>query len=189
MADSEPLPTEPTPTPTQADPSPAVAQKPVPATWDEVFEHVRFKQLNEETLELRKLKAEWEAAEAKRQKETAEADTARLTEQKKFEELAEKRKASLDSVTGERDALKATVEAQAAVLLKLYEARKAAVPEMYQPLLDKLDVVERLDWIAANEEKLAPGRTQPNGITPTPSPQGKGQLTPDERRRRAAKTF
>jgi len=70
----------------------------------------------------------------------------------------------------------------------LYEARKTAVPEMFQPLLDKLDLVDRLQWIADNEAKLKPVNGA-NGIPSTPTPKGMGELSPDQKRARAKRTW
>jgi hypothetical protein len=74
-------------------------------------------------------------------------------------------------------------------LSALYESRKGLVPEMYQPLLDEMSLIKRLEWIAANESKLKPASNGSNGIPHTPNPKGTGELTPDQRRAMAKRTW
>jgi hypothetical protein len=60
---------------------------------------------------------------------------------------------------------------------------------MYQPLLESMDLVKRLQWIAENESKLKPASNGSNGIPHTPNPKGTGDLTPDQRRAKAKSTW
>lgn len=135
--------------------------------------------------ELKKLQ-EAEEARAKAQKE---ADEKRLESQKEFETLANERKAELEKANSEITTYKAELEAQTAVLSALYESRKALVPEMFQPLLDSMDLVKRLQWIAENESKLKPASNGVHGIPNTPNPKGTGELTPDQKRAKARRTW
>lgn len=163
---------------------PTEAQKP-----DEVgpVPYQRFKEVNDQLKELRDWKAKQEKEAEKRNQEAKTAEEKRLAEQQEFQTLAEKRKAELDEATTNNTRLTEQLERQTTVLNALYEGRKALVPEMFQPLLDSMDIVDRLDWLSKNESKLKP---QTNGGIPhTPQPQGKGDLTPEERRRKAARVF
>ena len=96
----------------------------------------RFKAVNDQLAQLKEMVAQYDNDKAKRAKAEKEADEKRLAEQAQFEELAEKRRLELETVTGEIETSKATIAAQTAVLQALYDSRKGAVPEMYQPLLE-----------------------------------------------------
>ena len=135
--------------------------------------------------ELRQL----QEAEADRQKKSKEADEKRLESQKEFETLANERKTELEKANSEITTYKAELEAQTAVLSALYESRKSLVPEMFRPLLDSMDLVKRLQWIAENESKLKPASNGVHGIPHTPNPKGTGDLTPEQRRARAKSTW
>lgn len=157
-------------------------EQPGPVPYD------RFKQVNSELKALREQQAAYEKEKADRERAEKEAAEKRLAEQQKFEELAAQRQQERDEAQQSAEALKATVDKQTAVLQALYDARKSAVPEMYQPLLDQLDLTDRLQWIAENEEKLTPAKAL-NGIPATPPAKGRGEISDEERRRRAARTF
>ena len=128
------------------------------------------------------------ADKEKREKERKEAEDKRLESQKEFETLANERKSKLDDAEKTINTYKAELEAQTAVLSQLYESRKSLVPEMYQPLLDEMSLIKRLEWIAANESKLKPASTN-NGIPHTPNPKGTGEMTPEQRRAKAKSTW
>lgn len=156
---------------------------------NETFDAEYVKKLRAEAAAHRVRVRELEAAEQERTKaQQAEAEK-RMAEQQKFQELAEKRAAERDDATKQAETLQERVTRQEEALQALYDGRKEAVPEMYRPLLEKLDLVERLEWIAANEDVLTTAKAKPNGIPATPAARGKGELSPEERRRRAARTF
>jgi len=148
----------------------------------------RFKEVNDSLKATKKQLDELLADKEKREKERKEAEDKRLESQKEFETLANERKSKLDDAEKTINTYKAELEAQTAVLAQLYESRKGLVPEMYQPLLDEMSLIKRLEWIAANESKLKPASTN-NGIPHTPNPKGTGDLTPDQRRARAKSTW
>ena len=148
----------------------------------------RFKEVNDSLKATKKQLDELLADKEKREKERKEAEDKRLESQKEFETLANERKSKLDDAEKTINTYKAELEAQTAVLSQLYESRKSLVPEMYQPLLDEMSLIKRLEWIAANESKLKPASTN-NGIPHTPNPKGTGDLTPDQRRAKAKSTW
>lgn len=148
----------------------------------------RFKEVNEQLKASKQQLDELLADKQKREKEQKEADEKRLESQQQFEQLANERKAELEQANTTLSGVQAQLERQTAVLTALYESRKTAVPEMYQPLLDKLDLVDRLQWIADNEAKLKPANGV-NGIPTTPTPKGMGELTPDQKRAKAKRTW
>jgi vacuolar-type H+-ATPase subunit I/STV1 len=148
----------------------------------------RFKEVNDSLKATKKQLDELLADKEKREKERKEAEDKRLESQKEFETLANERKSKLDDAEKTINTYKAELDAQTAVLSALYESRKGLVPEMYQPLLESMDLVKRLQWIAENESKLKPASTN-NGIPHTPNPKGTGEITPEQRRAKAKSTW
>jgi chromosome segregation ATPase len=148
----------------------------------------RFKEVNDSLKATKKQLDELLADKEKREKERKEAEDKRLESQKEFETLANERKSKLDDAEKTINTYKAELDAQTAVLSALYESRKGLVPEMYQPLLDEMSLIKRLEWIAANESKLKPASTN-NGIPHTPNPKGTGEMTPEQRRAKAKSTW
>jgi vacuolar-type H+-ATPase subunit I/STV1 len=148
----------------------------------------RFKEVNDQYKAMKSQLDELQKEKEKRDKDAKEAEEKRLESQQQFEQLANERKTELEKANSEISTYKAELEAQTAVLQSLYESRKALVPEMFQPLLDSMDLVKRLEWIAANESKLKPANGA-NGIPPTPNPKGAGEMTPEQRRERSKRTW
>lgn len=149
----------------------------------------RFKEVNDQYKAMKSQLDELQKEKEKRDKDAKEADEKRLESQKEFETLANERKTELEKANSEITTYKAELEAQTAVLSALYESRKALVPEMFQPLLDEMSLIKRLEWIAANESKLKPASNGANGIPHTPNPKGQGELTPEQRRERSKRTW
>ena len=171
-------------------PPPDVAKKTEKENPDPI-PYMRFKEVNDELRELREWKLEQEAKEAERLAAEKEAKEKQLEKQQEFEKLANDRKAELVTATEEAASYKETVEAQTAVLEALYESRKSAVPEMFQPLLEAMELTKRLEWIAENEDKLLADESTKGlkGIPKTPAASNGAQLKDEEKRRRAARTF
>ncbi|MCC6490684.1 MAG: hypothetical protein IT364_24575 [Candidatus Hydrogenedentes bacterium] len=136
-----------------------------------------------------------EKGKADRERERKEAEEKALEEQKKFQELADARKAKLDelepkvqTVAQERDALKAQADDQAAVLTEFLAAELKALnlDEPTKELLTGKSAVEQLRWIAKNREKL----TTAKGLPGTPlGSGGNGKLTDEEKRKQAVKIW
>ena len=95
-------------------------------------------------------KKEYEKAEAKRKRDAEAAEQNRLKEQQKFAELAEKRAARI----AELEPLEEQVKRYEGAIAKQLEAASANVPDHIKALLDKLDPVEQLTYLAENAEAL-----------------------------------
>lgn len=102
-------------------------------------------------------------------KEAAEAKA--LEEQQEYQKLAEQRAGKIAELEPQAESAKRYQDA----LTKLLATEKTGVPEHVLALLDKLDPVEQLEWIAANREKLKPVESvpeteqKPRGVPATPS--------------------
>jgi|GEM_PF-2928586 len=130
------------------------------------------------------------AREKKKQDDAAdkarkEAEETALLENQKFQELAEERAktiAELEPFKEQLDGANETIERYKGALDKYLEAEKKDLPKHVLALLEKLDPVEQMDYIAANREELGKG---PEGIPPSPNP--KEKKLSDEERERARK--
>jgi hypothetical protein len=134
--------------------------------------------------ERKNLRAELEAeATSREEKAKQDAEKQRLAEQGEFKKLnetltaeAEKAKTSLEAATGtvatltqERDAYRAAVES-------MLTAQREGLPEHIAALLDKLNPLDQLTWIAENAEEVNKSR---NGAAPgTPRTQRQRQPVP-----------
>lgn len=144
---------------------------------------------------LEREKTQREAAAEKARKEQ-EAKT--LEEQGNFKTLAEQRAAELAAAQARLEAGKATEKSleryQTALKAQLDSARKD-LPAHITALLDKLDPVDQLTWLAENRETLAgqgkqdgqqgrrgsPGAQQPQGRRPAAQQGQEGQPAPKRR--------
>lgn len=149
----------------------------------------RFKEVNDQYKAMKSQLDDLLAEKEKRDKAQKEAEEKRLEAQKEFEQLATERKAQLEDATEKLTSIQGQLNEQTAVLQSLYDSRKSLVPEMFQPLLDGMDLVKRLQWIAENEAKLKPASNGSNGIPNTPMPKGAGEITPEQRRAKARSTW
>lgn len=175
-------PTEPTSEPDKTQDAQPTTEGKDPVPYD------RFQQVNQKLADTLKRVEELDKLEADRQAKAKAETEKQLKEQQKYAELADQYKAELETATATATDQKAKIEKYEGVLSALYEARKTAVPEMYRSLLDNLDLASRLEWIATNEDKLKTPNGS-NGIPPTPNPQGAGNLTPEQRRAKAKRTW
>lgn len=121
-----------------------------------------------------RLERERKKAESAAQKAREEAESKALAEQQKFQELAEKRAKALADLEASTADLTTKLEAEQnkaqryeQALTSLLAEQRKRVPEHLYSLLDKLDPVEQLEWIATNGDKL----TSAAGIPATPKPQ------------------
>lgn len=171
----------PDPEPDQTPAGEKATDTPGPVPYD------RFKAVNDDLAAHKKQLAALAKADAARQKAEEEADSKRLADQQEWQALATKNADKAAAATGELEALKPNYDKAIAVLEKFAALQMAAVPDIYRPLLEKLPVVERLDWLTENQEKLQP--RSGGAIPATPPARGNGRMTDEERRRQAAKTF
>lgn len=119
------------------------------------------------------------AREEKKRTDAAEkarkdAEQKTLQEQGEYKTLAEQRAAELAAATAKLDAAKATEKTleryQAALKAQLDTVRKD-LPTHITALLDKLDPVDQLTWLAENQDALKPA-------DPTPQQQQRPRGTP-----------
>jgi hypothetical protein len=118
----------------------------------------RFKAVNDEAAELRKWRKEREAADKAAEKKAADAEAARLAEQGKFKELAE----AAEKKASDLEPFKTKAERAEAALTKLLEEERKGLPKHVTELLDKLDPVDQLEYIAKNREALGAKPAPPN---------------------------
>lgn len=121
--------------PTGNDPAPTEAARFTQADVDRIVK---------ERLERADKKAAEAAIKAK-----ADLEAQALAEQGKFKELHD---AAAARVT-ELEPFKAQAERYEAVLAKRWDAERKDVPDFLQPLLEKMPVDERLDYITENRSK------------------------------------
>lgn len=118
----------------------------------------RFKAVNDEAADLRKWRKEREAADKAAEKKAADAEAARLAEAGKFKELAE----AAEKRAAEAEPYKTKAERAEAALTKLLEEERKGLPKHVTTLLDKLDPVDQLEYIAKNREALGAKPAPPN---------------------------
>lgn len=132
-------------------------------------------------------RAEVKATEkARKAAEAAEAEAA--AKNGEWKALAEKRAVTLAALEAEKGTLAEEMAAQKTTLARYekalgahVEAQSADVPDGVKALLNKLDPVERLEWLAANRETLVQQTRQ--GVPPTPG----ADVSMDETQREAAR--
>lgn len=143
-------------------------QEPAPVPYQ------RFKEVIDQLNELKQWRAEQEKAAKAAEKEAEQAEADRLAQQQKFEELAEKRskkigelETRIESLTGERTALSERAERAEQALGDYLATLTEGLPAHILSLLEKLDVVEQLEYITANHQEL---KVRPGGPPETPKP-------------------
>lgn len=123
----------------------------------------RFKAVNTELAELKRWRAEQEKAsqQAAQQAEAAEAE--RLAKQQEWQKLAEKRAAEVEALKPVQE--RATRYETA--LKALLETQRQGLPGHVVELLDKLDPVDQLEYIAKHQAELArPAPPNTNAAAP-----------------------
>lgn len=153
---------------------------PTPETQTFTKEHVEA--LVKERLD----RAERKAAE-KAAKEREAAEAAGLAEQQKFKELADKHAAKVAEIEPQLATVSEKAERYEKALTGYLATLRKAVPTNILPLLDKLDVVDQLEWIGANADKTAAPTTQ--GIPATPKPAGNTTQADKEKARADQASF
>lgn len=124
----------------------------------------RFDEVNTELKKLRK-----QIEDADRERQQRETDAAK--EQGRWKDLAEQHEAKvkeLEPAVAKADRYEAALKAH-------LETQRKDLPAHITALLDRLDVADQLDWIAANQEALKPqpftnGHTVAAAVPATPKP-------------------
>jgi hypothetical protein len=111
-----------------------------------------------------------EEAQRQQQEEQERKEAETLASQQKYQELAEKTQRTLGTVTAERDTLRgrvndleAKIAASNEALGKYVEAESQGVPDYILPLLERMELPERLAYLVENRDRLKP-------VTPAPAP-------------------
>lgn len=119
------------------------------------------------------------------EKAKADAEEKALKDQEKYKELAEKfEKDLVDERTKltELSTLPEKLERTEGALKKLLETQRKGLPDHLIKLLDKMDPVDQLEYIAENKEVLFKA-----GDAPPKTPKGGGDKKPTEEELKAAK--
>ena len=108
---------------------------------------------------------------AKKAAEDAAAEAAKKNgEWQKLAEQREKEAADALKKIQELEPVQERAERYSQALGKHLETQRAGLPEAITKLLDKLDAVDQLEWLAANKEAIS--KTKLDGPPPTPPPDG-----------------
>lgn len=150
--------------------------------------YARFKEVNDARRELENRLAELEKLELARQSDAEKAKLERMKEQEKFQELAEEMQGKYEALKPQHDELKAQLEAHQETLEKYAEAQIGAVPELFREVVGRMPLLERLQWLTDNLDKLDT-KQKPSGIPATPEGVNRPDLKDEDRRQRAARTF
>ena len=129
-------------------------------------------------------------ADAKAQRAREEAQAEAAAKNGEWQQLAEQRAAKIAELETQAAALDATTtkaQRYEQALSKQVEVLRKDVPKHLLPLLEKLDVVEQLEWLAANRDAIAP--KQPNGVPATPRAQGGMDAAAQAEARQQAASF
>jgi hypothetical protein len=148
--------------PTAADKKPGAEQ-----SADKLFTQAELDRIISDRLEREEKKRK--SAEEKARKDAEEAS---LKEREDWQKLAAKREAEL-AEAGQKlaalDDLQAKHDAAVSALVKLLERERKDLPKHILSLLDQLDPVAQLEWLAANKAEAAAKPASPAG-TPQPRP-------------------
>ncbi len=128
-----------------------------------------------------------ETEKAKAERERQEQERAQMEQQGQFKELAEaaeKRAAEAEAKIAELTPVTERVTRLEAVVKGYLDTERKDLPAHVTALLDKLDVTDQLEWIAANRDALSKQRA---GIPATPDPKHRLNANDEERRKRAWK--
>lgn len=138
--------------------------KPAVAFATEAEFQQRVDDMLKERLDRERKKAE---EKAQRAREQAEADAA--AKNGEWQKLAEDRKIKLAEVEPALADAVAKAERYEQALQAQLTALRKNVSKSLTALLDKLDVVEQLEWLANNQEAI---KTTVNGVPSSPKPAG-----------------
>ena len=120
-------------------------------TFDAAYVH----SLRAEAAAFRKELQALKDAEAKRQADAKASEEAERAAKQQWQELAERQKGELTQAQAEAKAAGESLERYRATVTKLLDERRKAVPKHVLALLDKLDPVDQLAYIAENEAEFA----------------------------------
>jgi len=143
-----------------------------------IFSQADVDRIVKDRLEREKSAREKAAAKLR---EDAEADA--LKKNQEWQTLSQKTEAranELQARVGELEAVGSQVERYKAALEKNLEAEKKDLPKHVLVLLEKLDPVEQLEYLAANREVLGKAGRTSEGVPSTPSPRQRSLSEEDQ---------
>jgi hypothetical protein len=127
----------------------------------------RFQEVNSQLQEMKRWRTEQEKAAQAAAHAAEAAEAERLAKAQEWQTLAEKRQAALDELKPYKDTADRYKGALAAILAVQRQGLASHVVE----LLDKLDPVDQLEYIAKHQKELAaPSAPQINAGTPNGQP-------------------
>ncbi len=145
---------------------------------------------------LKRAQEKWMAdLEAKGEAEKKSAEAKRLKDEQKWQELAQAQEVKAAEAEGKLATAQEQLERANKLVEGLVESRKKGLPEAMLKALDGRDIYDQLEIANAFLEAMP---TQPPSgavpqrqaaTTPTPAAQGNRELTPDERRQKAARIW
>lgn len=149
----------------------------------------RFKQVNDEKKSLKEKNQELEQRLAEIEEQKAKDQEKALEDNEEFKTLAEQRKSEIEELKPKYELLEAKTKAQEKVIEKMVENSLGLIPDAFKSIFDKLDLLEKVDWLAENKEFLETDQKKISGPPKTPNPKTKTGLTDTERKRKTVRTF
>ena len=155
----------------------------VPTSWDQIFKHPRFKELNNSNQQLKLKVREYEEAEEAQATKREEEEAQALRDREEFKTLAETTEAKLKAAKEEIKELRKQTAAYEEIAAADIEARLADYPEPLQnllkPLLEGKDAIAKLKTLTDQAETIQallansgegekPRQKVPRGVPPTP---------------------
>lgn len=137
-------------------------------------EEKKFTQKEIDAIISDRLAREKKAQEAAAEKLKKQAEEDALVKNQEFQKLADergKRVAELEGQVAELTTVREQAERYKGALGKYLEAERKGLPKHVLTLLEKLDPVDQIEYIAANREELGkPAEQQIKGVPPSPNP-------------------
>lgn len=151
-----------------------------------------FSQADVDRIVKERLEREQGKATKAAEKARAEAEAKALAEQGDFKALSERQAkhiAELETQAADLAAAQAQLAKYEKALKTNLAAQLAGVPEHIQTLLNRMDVTEQMEWIAANQDKLKPASAPaaPNIDATQRSTSPRATMTDAEKREFAAR--
>lgn len=147
----------------------------------------RFKEVNEKAKERERRLAELEEKLVEREQAEEERRKEEMKKKEQYQELAEELDTELSEVKPAYESAKERIKELEEILSNHAKSQIDLVPEIYRSVVESMPLVERLNWLNDNREKLASNK--PSGIPETPKGKNPKDLTENDRRRKAARTF
>lgn len=147
----------------------------------------RFQQVNSQMREFEKQLKELSEQKSQLELEQEKKRQQELKEQQKFEQLAQEFQTKYEDLEPQFNSANERIQALEGALQGFADAQMEQVPELYRTVVESMPLLERISWLTENQSKLS--ETKPQGVPKTPEGKSKGELSPEERRKRAKRTF